>query len=136
MKSHHTKIKGNLAVLKVKADSYQQGWLPLQPESEHEPFDIVLYKSGKFLRVQVKYSKMNSDGTIQANLRSTWADKNGSHVKLCDRNEVDLFAIYCEANDSCYYIKTEDIKTKTTLYLRIEGSGNASSLFGKNFTQI
>lgn len=43
---HHTKNKGDLGVLKVKVDLFDQGFLLLNPESEHTPFDIVIYKMG------------------------------------------------------------------------------------------
>ncbi len=45
---HHTKNKGDLGVLKVKVDLYQQGFLLLVPETEHAPFDLVIYKNGCF----------------------------------------------------------------------------------------
>jgi hypothetical protein len=43
---HHTKNKGDLGVLKVKVDLFQQGFLILIPETEHYPFDLVIYQNG------------------------------------------------------------------------------------------
>ena len=45
---HHTKNKGDLGELKVKVDLLEQGYLILNPETEHAPFDLVIYKSGLF----------------------------------------------------------------------------------------
>lgn len=135
MRDHHTKTKGNLAVLKIKADSYEKGWLPLQPESEHEPFDLVLYRAGRFYRTQVKYSTMKR-GLISANLRASWADKHGVHCSRVDLTDIDLFAIYCPDNKQCYYIKTSQITTKTSIVLRINGDGNKLSVFAKDFESI
>ena len=42
----HTKNKGDLGVLKAKVDLYQQGFLILVPETEHCPFDLVIYRDG------------------------------------------------------------------------------------------
>jgi len=135
MRDHHTKTKGNLAVLKIKADSYEKGWLPLQPESEHEPFDLVLYRNGHFYRTQVKYSKAKK-GMISANLRASWADKHGTHSNRIDLSEIDLFAIYCPDTDTCYYIHTSQITTKCEINLRVEGDGNKFTVHAKQFERI
>jgi hypothetical protein len=58
MYKHHTKSKGDLGILKAKLDLFEQGYLILNPETEHAPFDIVAYKKGNFRRVQVKYRKL------------------------------------------------------------------------------
>ncbi len=52
---HHTKNKGDLGVLKAQVDLCSKGYLILTPLSEHSPFDIVAYKNGEFIRIQVKY---------------------------------------------------------------------------------
>jgi hypothetical protein len=43
---HHTKVKGDLGVLKAQVSLYEQGYLILQPVTEHAPFDLVAYKDG------------------------------------------------------------------------------------------
>jgi hypothetical protein len=51
---HHTKVKGDLGVLKAQVSLYEQGYLILQPVTEHAPFDLVAYKDGIFKWIQVK----------------------------------------------------------------------------------
>ena len=41
MTRHHTKDKGDLAVVKVQADLVEQGASVLLPLTEHAPFDLV-----------------------------------------------------------------------------------------------
>ena len=41
---HHTKEKGDLGVLKAQLDLFEQGFLILNPVTEHAPFDLVAYK--------------------------------------------------------------------------------------------
>ena len=136
MRTHHTKTKGNLAVLKVKADVYEKGWLPLQPESEHEPFDLAIYKNGVFLMVQVKYSTAKN-GAICVNLRNSWADKNGSHSTRSDQKSIDIFAVYCKENNTCYYVlSSESANYSCSMLLRIDGGGNSKSLKAIDFTEI
>jgi len=38
---HHTKEKGDLGVLKAQLDLFEQGFLILNPVTEHAPFDLV-----------------------------------------------------------------------------------------------
>lgn len=49
MGKHHTKEKGDLGVLKAKIALHEQGFMILNPETEHSPFDLVGYKDRKFL---------------------------------------------------------------------------------------
>ena len=64
MIKHHTKNKGDLGVLKAKLDLFEQGYLILNPETEHAPFDLAIYKNGEFKSVQVKYRSLNKRGTL------------------------------------------------------------------------
>jgi len=50
---HHTKEKGDLGVLKAQLDLFEQGFVILNPVTEHAPFDLVAYDSGVFRRIQV-----------------------------------------------------------------------------------
>jgi len=52
---HHTKTKGDLGVLKAQVDLFEQGFMILLSQTEHAPFDLCIYKDGRFRRVQVKY---------------------------------------------------------------------------------
>jgi hypothetical protein len=56
---HHTKSKGDLGVLKAQVDLYEKGYMILHPQTEHAPFDLVVYKDKNFKRVQVKYRNLN-----------------------------------------------------------------------------
>lgn len=88
--THHTKDKGDIAVALVIADLTVKGYTCFTPiMSEHLPFDIIAYKYKESKRIQVKYS---SSGEIPA--RTSWSDKNGSHVRYYDENDFDYYAIY------------------------------------------
>ncbi len=52
---HHTKDKGDLGVAHAIGDLADQGFVVLTALSEYAPFDLVGYRRGKFVRVQVKY---------------------------------------------------------------------------------
>lgn len=121
MKDHHTKTKGDLGVLKAQVDLFEQGYLSLLPQTEHSSFDLVGYKEGVFKRIQVKYRSV-SKGSIVVAFRSTWADKNGNHIVPINKEEVDLYCVYCPDTDKCYWFNPSEFNTSVTL--RIEPSKN------------
>ena len=122
---HHTKVKGDLGVLKAQVDLYEQGFLLLQPVTEHAPFDLVAYKDGLFNRVQVKYKSVDKTGALTVHFRSCWADKNGTHMQAVDKDEIDLYCICCPDSDECYYFDPKDFEKSATL--RVEASKNNQS---------
>ncbi len=127
---HHTKDKGDLGVLKAQADLNQQGYQILIPLTEHAPFDLVIYKSSKFRRVQVKYRSINKNGTLAIPFQTCWADRNGTHMRSIDKDEIDLFCIYCPDTDECYYIDPKDFKESVSL--RVKTPKNNQSKFVKS----
>jgi len=127
---HHTKEKGDLGVLKAQADLHQQGYQILIPLTEHAPFDVVIYKDGKFQRVQVKYKSVDKNGKLEIQFRSCWTDKHGTHMRPTDKNSIDLFCVYCPDTDECYYINPKDYEV--SVCLRVKKPKNNQSKFVKN----
>ena len=82
---HHTKEKGDLGVLKAQLDLFEQGFIILNPVTEHAPFDLVAYREKEFKRIQVKYKSVDKTGAITVHFRSSWADKSGTHMRQIDK---------------------------------------------------
>ena len=118
-------MKGDLGVLKAQVSLYEQGYLILQPVTEHAPFDLVAYKDGDFKRIQVKYKSLDKTGAITVHFRSCWADKNGTHMQAVNKEEIDLYCIYCPETDECYYLNPTDYDKSVTL--RVETPKNNQS---------
>lgn len=116
---HHTKQKGDLGVLKAQLDLFEQGFIILNPMTEHAPFDLVAYKDRKFLRIQVKYKSVDKTGSITVHFRSCWSDKNGTHMQAVDKDDVDIYCIYCPDTDECYYFNPMEFKRSVTLRVEI-----------------
>ncbi len=129
---HHTKHKGDLGVLKAQVDLYQKGYMILTPQTEHAPFDLVIYKNHQFKRVQVKYRELNSKGNLEVRLRSTYSDSKRVVTKLVDKEEIDIYCIYCPQTDECYYFNPKDFLNSFTL--RVETPKNNQTA-GINFAQ-
>ena len=119
---HHTKDKGDLGVLKAQLDMYEQGFIILNPVTEHASFDLVIYKEREFKRVQVKFKSVDKTGSITVHFRSCWADKNGTHMHQVDKDEIDLYCMYCQDTDECYYLNPKNYKRSLTL--RVEAPRN------------
>jgi len=120
--SHHTKSKGDLGVLKAQVDLFEQGFMICVPQTEHSPFDLVAYKNGEFRRVQVKFRALGHNGALQIRFASIWADRNGTHIVPIDKDEVDLYCVYCPETDACYYLEPKKFGSNVTL--RVEASKN------------
>ncbi|MHC9295791.1 group I intron-associated PD-(D/E)XK endonuclease [Mycobacterium sp. LTG2003] len=121
MAKHHTKDKGDLGVAKAHADLAGKGFTVLFPATEHAPFDLVAYRDGEFHRLSVKYRSARA-GAITVKFASTWADRNGTHISLIDRESIDLVCIYCPETDECYYVRPASHGYSVTL--RIAPSKN------------
>ena len=122
---HHTKVKGDLGVLKAQLDLYEQGFVILNPMTEHAAFDLVAYRACEFIRVQVKYKSVDKFGGMTVHFRSSWTDKHGTHTRQIDKDEVDLYCIYCPETDECYYLDPKEFNKSVTL--RVEASKNNQS---------
>ncbi len=115
MFKHHTKSKGDLGVLKAKLDLFEQGYLILNPETEHAPFDLVIYKDGIFKSVQVKYRSLNKRGALEIPFRNSYCNTKGVVSKSVDKNVIDIYCIYCPDTDKCYYFNPLDFNKSLTL---------------------
>lgn len=124
MKQHHTKTKGDLGVLKAQAALCAKGFLVCLPLSEHAPFDLVIYKNGKFQRVQVKTRSISQSGSLSVRFEHFHSDSKGLHSKKVDFGEIDLYCIYCLDNDQCYYFNPKTINPSITLSLRVNSPKN------------
>ncbi|GAB4518916.1 MAG: hypothetical protein OHK0046_27180 [Anaerolineae bacterium] len=82
---HHTKTKGDLAVAKVIADLATYDIYCTIPFSEHLAFDVIAVSPDqtRLCRLQIKY-RAAKRGAIQVPLRTSWADRNGSHENTMD----------------------------------------------------
>ena len=134
MHSHHTKNKGDLGVLKAKLDLFEQGFLILNPETEHAPFDLVIYKNHRFTRVQVKFRALTRGGVLEIPFRTSYSYSKGVVSKPIDKDEVDLFAIYCPDTDECYYLTPKDFDQTATLRVKTPRNGQCAGVhWAKDF---
>lgn len=121
MKLHHTKNKGDIGVLKAQIDLYQKGYFVCIPLTEHGSFDLVIVKDKERKTVQVK-SKSLKNGKLEISFRQSFSDKNGTHTKHWNKEEIDIVCVYCFETDKCYYFNPNSFEK--SLSLRVEASRN------------
>ena len=112
---HHTKNKGDLGVLKAQVDLHQKCYLILLPHTEHSPFDLVVYKDSCFKRVRVKYRKLTSKGILEVRFRSSYCNTKGVVTSVVDKNEIDVYCVYCLQTDECYYFDPKQFDKSLSL---------------------
>jgi hypothetical protein len=92
---HHTKDKGDIALMKTTLDLTLKGYNIFLPISEHLPFDFIAYKDGKCFRIQAKYS---SAGKVNNTTYS--GDKTKNYY---NEDDFDYYAVYLSEIDTCIY---------------------------------
>ena len=92
---HHTKDKGDIALMKTTLDLTLKGYNIFLPISEHLPFDFIAYKDGKCFRMQAKYT---AGGQVKNTTYS--GDKSVNHYK---DDDFDYYAAYLPEVDKCIY---------------------------------
>ena len=114
---------------KVIADLTEKGYTPCVPLSEHQPYDLLaVMDNGSVVKLQVKYSRLNKNGTIDIKFRCSWADKNGTHTRKYKESDFDYYAVYCREKETVLYIpNTLDCPKK----VRFEPSANNQTKFVK-----
>ena len=95
---HHTKNKGDLGVLKVKVDLFEQGFLLLIPETEHSPFDLVIYKESVFKTVQVNFRNLSKNAVLEIPFRNSYSTARGVKTKSVDKSLVDILRSLLSSN--------------------------------------
>lgn len=117
---HKTTDKGDIGVAIVTADLIKKKFSVFTPISATCPFDLLISKNNKYLRIQVKYRKIRN-GTLTVDLKRNTIF-NGKNIITRKNKNVDIVAIYCPNTNKCYYV---DVKRfKKTFVLRIENSKN------------
>ena len=62
-----------------------------------------MYKGGVFKRVQVKYRELNARGILEVRFRSSYSTASGVAAKEVNKEEIDVYCVYCPQTDCCYY---------------------------------
>jgi len=119
----HKKQRGYIAELAVAKYLTEFGFSVLLPYGENQRYDLVAEQSGRFWRIQVKYSTPK-DGALRVNCASS----NNWSVKKYTADEIDLMAVYDAFTGEIYFLETTDLKN-SNLKLRVAPTKNNQEKF-------
>lgn len=121
----HTKDKGDVAEASVIANLVKQGYKVALPRGENLPFDLIAIRPDcSLIRIQVKYRRIERNGTVSVKLASTWKNTNLTRVVNYDLNTLDYFAVYCPDVDAVAYIPASELATRRHFSLRVRPAKN------------
>ncbi|MCT4784722.1 group I intron-associated PD-(D/E)XK endonuclease [Exiguobacterium aestuarii] len=134
---HHTKSKGDLGVLKAQVDLYQKGFMILFPATEHAPFDLVVYKDNQFKRIQVKYRELNTNGVLNVRFRSSYSTASGVQTRFINKDEIDVYCVYCPQTDTCYYFEPNLFEKSISLRVKTPKNNQKQNiLFADDYREV
>ncbi len=137
MKTHHTKTKGDLGVLKASADLCEKGFLVCMPLSEHAPFDLVVYKNGNFKRVQVKSRSIDSKGGFMIAFRNSYSTSSGVKTKQVDKQSIDIYCVYCIDTNTCYYFNPSTFNKSVSFRVRMPKNNQKQNIhFADDYREV
>jgi len=116
---HTKKDKGDIGVAHTIATLTSQGWHVAMPLSEHTKYDLIAEKDGTCCRVQVRYTTPKKN-ILLVKLRSSWADRNGTHDIKRKQGDYDILAIYNPASKTVYFLSDLSFLNETSITLRLD----------------
>ena len=130
----HTKDKGAIAETFVIADLAQRGYKIALPIGENIPFDLIAIRDDySLLRIQVKYRRLDSNGSVSIKLASTWKNSAITRVVAYDLNAIDYFAIYCPDVKQVAYVPVAELKRNRVFAIRVTPAKNKQSKGVRSF---
>lgn len=121
----NTNEKGKIGVSRIIFEATKKGHNVSVPLDGAIAYDLVVDKSGKLQRVQVKTTR--SDGTvIKISTTTTKTHINGKKRSVhYGTNDFDWMVIYDLTSDGCYYVPMSVVSSvRSKLYLRLKPTKN------------
>ena len=118
-----TDQKGNIAEHAVVYHATKLGIDVYRPVGEGGRYDMLFDLDGRFVRVQCKWGKRYGD-VIVVRCYSARRNRHGLVRRVYSPDEIDAFAVYCEATDRCYFLRCDQFGGRTHIQRRLVPSKN------------
>lgn len=106
---------GRLGEAKVIAELVARGWYPFIDVSGKCPVDIIAWKEGVTITVQVKSTSYKPGNKYQAQIGSIRPNRSGNGIHKFDNTSCDYLAIYVAPENRIAFIKASDITVGRSL---------------------
>lgn len=117
----NTKSIGEHSQLMLMAALLRNGFPILMPYGDNQRYDLVIDTPEGFKRVQCKTGRFFK-GAIHFAVASSSYHRGGKRRTYA--GEIDLFAVYCEHNQSSYLVPITGLDLRNQCSLRLETPGN------------
>ena len=118
-----TDQKGGLAELAIAMSAIKLGVDVYRPMIEGGRYDLVFGLGSELVRVQCKWAPLNGD-VITVRCLSSRRARVGFVKRRYESGEIDAFAAYCSANDTCYFLPHHLFAHRTAISLRLSPTRN------------
>ena len=118
--AHNPNVKGNIAEAAIALAAAKHELVVYKPIGEHGRSDLVLEVSQRLFRVQCKWGRLSSDGTVViVQVQSNRLTPAGYVRTSYGAHEVELVAAYCGELDRCYLLPQSLFVDKREVRLRL-----------------
>jgi len=105
----NTQTKGDWAELRVASKIRKMDYTVLVPFTEGEQYDLGVDTGDRFVRVQVKYAKLQDDGTMKVSCLGTNSSKTGNNTTFYTEDQIDGIAAFCGDLEQCFWIPFDEM---------------------------
>jgi hypothetical protein len=125
----NTKDVGDTSEAKVLTRLIDLGYEVFTPFGENTRVDLIAEEpDGTLHKIQVKTGRTKQDGrVIDSHLESTYRDSDGAKRKKYTSDEIDVFVIYCQEVDKCYWVEFEEAPSRG-IHLRLEAKQDQENI--------
>ena len=117
--------KGAKAEAKIVAAAIDAGIVVLRPLVDGRRYDVMFdFPDGRIERVQCKWGRLVGDVIVVPTRTCRHSPTRGYVRTSYTANEVDAFAVYCEAVERCFYLPAEVVVDRFELRLRLAPARN------------
>jgi len=122
----NTKEKGDIAEYAVVAEALKRGFNVLIPIGDRLPYDLVIERNGKFIRIQVKWawkdnSKDSGENSYAVSTRKSHTNSKGSIYSRYDSDAFDFLIAYIEERNLFYVMPISFyLSRKSSIHLNPE----------------
>ncbi|MBI2251309.1 MAG: hypothetical protein HYU63_00850, partial [Armatimonadetes bacterium] len=88
------------------------------------------------IRIQAKYATLKINGTVEVRFRTSWANKDGTHIKHYSDNDFDYYAIYCPEKEVVLYIPNKENCPKIIRFEKSHNNQNKNVQWAENYMEI
>jgi hypothetical protein len=104
VQKNHTNVNGNVSESAVLNAFSRAGFVISLPFGNGAPYDLIVDTGERLLKVQVKTGRLRGGRVLFPSQRIN--GHHGTRRHKYDEGEIDLFAVYCQENETVYLVPT------------------------------